>query len=142
MDVETGYWEQTDILINENDIPLGEITSVNSSWNADQPCGEELICVELQIIYTNGDPGCGITAQGLSYQGSDGHYQPDFNGFIEFMVCPDSTFQLGACLTLCCVDPDDYCCSNPYVYTTTIDLSTLPPNPNGCINLGVWTIDN
>ncbi len=90
MNVETGYWEQTDILINENDVLLGEITSVNSSWNADQPCGEELICVELQVIYTNGDPGCGITAKGLSYQGSDGHYQPDFNGFIEFMVCPGS----------------------------------------------------
>ncbi len=143
MNVITGYWEQTGILTNQENVLLGEITSVNSSWNADEPCGEELICVELQVIYTNGDPGCGITAKGLTYQGSDGHYQPDFNGFVEFMVCPDSVFQLGACLTLCCVGgPTDPCCSNPYAYTTTIDMSTITPNPNGCTSLGVWTINN
>ncbi|MGY3793812.1 hypothetical protein [Aquimarina sp. 433] len=131
---ETGYWDISGVLVNQGNVLRGEITSVNSSWNADDPCANALVCVRVQVVYTNGDPGCYVWATGLTYNGFSGHFTPDANGFVEFWVCPDSVFQLNACLCLCVP-------GGP-IYTSIIDLSTVTMNPSGCTDLGVWTINN
>ncbi|MBQ4803156.1 hypothetical protein J8L88_09875 [Aquimarina sp. MMG015] len=131
---DTGYWDISGVLINQGNVLRGEITSVNSSWNADDPCANALVCVRVQVVYTNGDPGCYVWATGLTYNGFSGHFTPDANGFVEFWVCPDSVFQLNACLCLCIP-------GGP-IHTSIIDLSTVTMNPSGCTDLGVWTINN
>jgi len=133
--MDTGYWVQTGVLINTGATLLGELTTINSAWNADEPCADALVCVKLKVEYTNGDFfGCGVSAQGLSYQGFDGAYFPDANGYVSLMVCPNSAFELLACKPQC-----EPC---PHWYSTIIDLSTVttPPDPDGCIDLGTWSI--
>jgi len=136
-DLATGYWELVGVLENQGNVLLGEVTSVSSALNADEPCSEALICVRIEVVFTNGNPGCGVGAEGLSYQGFDGIHSIGADGHVDLMVCPDSVFELQSCFPLCIP------CPGP-VYTTTIDLSTVtdPPGPDGCIDLGVWTINN
>jgi hypothetical protein len=136
-DEVTGYWELEGVLQNDGAVLLGEVTSIDSSWNADEPCSEALICVKVQVVFTNGNPGCGVAAEGISYQGFDGLHSIDASGYVELMVCPDSVFELQSCFPLCIP------CPGP-VYTTIIDLTTIttPPGPDGCIDIGVWTINN
>ncbi len=131
---ETGYWNLSGVLINQGNVLVGEITSVNSAWNADDPCANSLVCVRVKVEYTNGDPGCYVWATGLSYNGFSGHFTPDANGYVELWVCPNSVFRLEACLCLCG--------SGVGIYTSMIDLSTVTMNPSGCTDLGVWTINN
>ncbi|KGL59150.1 hypothetical protein [Polaribacter sp. Hel1_85] len=132
---ETGYWSERSFLRNNGSTLQGVVTSVNSAWNADDPCSDVLVCVKIKVVFTNGNPGCGIGAKGISYQGYDGLYSPDINGYVQFMVCPDSVFELGACHPVCLT------CPGP-VYQKTIDLSTVTMNPSGCTDLGTWVIQN
>lgn len=144
MSNDSGYWiRRTSLQLIENRL-LGEITSVNSAWNADAPCSDTLVCVKVKVVFANGNPGCGISATGVSYQGFDGIYQPDPSGYVQLMVCPNSVFTLGACHLTCCgpgTPQSDPCCNGP-LYQKTIDLSTIPINPSGCTDLGTWTIQN
>jgi hypothetical protein len=143
-DTEIGYWTLAGQLNTVQNTLQGEITTVNSTWNADEPCSEDLICVKVKIEYANGNPGCQVGVEGVTYEGSDGLYIPDANGYVEFSVCPDSVFELGACWIPCCgpnVPPSDTCCNNPQ-YRTTIDLSTVTLNPNDCTDLGTWVVPN
>lgn len=134
LNTATGYWDISGTLVNQGNVLRGEITSVNSAWNADEPCANTLVCVRVQVLYTNGDPGCYIWATGLSYNGFSGHFVPDANGFVELWVCPNSIFQLNACLCLCTP-------GGP-IHTNMIDLTSVTMNPSGCTDLGVWTINN
>jgi len=136
-DMETGYWELEGELVNTGSVLLGEVTSINSAWNADEPCGEALICVKIKVVFTNGNPGCGVAAEGLSYQGFDGLHSIGADDYVYLMVCPDSSFELQSCFPLCIP------CPGP-LYTTMIDLTTVttPPGPDGCIDLGAWIIVN
>lgn len=131
-DERTGFWILKDMLQNRNNILLGQMSSVNRSWNADRPCSQNLVCVKIKVIFTNGDPGCGVAAQGLSYRAYDGPNAINSNGYVSFNVCPDGVFKL-----LSPVAP----CPGPY-FSTIIDLSTVTMNPSGCTDLGVWTINN
>ncbi len=132
-----GLWVLEGELVNTGSVLLGEVTSIDSSWNADEPCAEELICVKVKVIFTNGNPGCGVAAEGLTYQGFDGINTIGADDYVYLDVCPDSVFELQSCFPLCIP------CPGP-VYTTTIDLTTIttPPGPDGCIDLGTWTIVN
>ncbi len=144
LDPEVGFWSLSSNLDLVGSQLQGVITSVNSSWNADDPCSDQLICVKVKIEWTNGDPGCGIGATGVTYQGFDGLYSPDENGEVQLLVCPDAVFELGACWSLCCgpgVPASDPCCNNPQ-HKRNIDMSTVTLNPNGCTDLGTWTINN
>ncbi len=125
----SGYWSSTGVLTTVNNTLQGSITSVNNGYNADRPCANELICVRIRIEYTNGDPGCGIGAMGLTYRGFDGLYVPDENGYIQFWVCPNNLFQLRACRS----KKDTY---NKIIYPST-SMSNVK-----CMDLGVWTINN
>jgi len=131
----TGYWSLSGTLVNNGNQLQGAINTVNSAWNADEPCAEELICVEVNIQYANGNFGCGIGASGITYQGFDGLHSPDQNGNVQLMVCPDSVFELQACFLLCIG------CPGP-VYTQLIDLQDFTPNPTGCTDIGTWIIPN
>ncbi len=126
----SGYWSSVGVLTAVNNALQGSITSVNNSYNADIPCANELICVKIKIEYTNGNPGCGIGAKGLSYRGRDGFYYPNQNGYVRFWVCPDSAFQLQACR------------SANAEFNQIFDISNAIIPPSGCIDLGVWTINN
>jgi hypothetical protein len=144
LDRESGYWTLTGVLNNFQNTLQGEITTVNSTWNADDPCSEALVCVKVKVIFQNGNPGCGVGATGLTYQGFDGIHTIGPDDYVELMVCPDSVFELGACWIFCCgpgVPPSDPCCNNPQ-HRTNIDLSTVTMNPNGCTDLGTWVINN
>lgn len=136
-DMEVGYWVLEGELINTGEVLLGEVTTINSAWNADEPCAETLICVKVKVIFTNGNPGCGVAAEGISYQGFDGINTIGADDYVYLDVCPDSVFELQSCFPLCIP------CPGP-VYTTIIDLTTIttPPGPDGCIDLGTWTIVN
>jgi len=131
-DERTGFWVLKDVLQNRNNVLLGQMTSVNRAWNADRPCSQSLVCVKIKVVFTNGDPGCGVAAQGLSYNAYDGPNTIDSNGYVSFNVCPNGAFKL-----LSPVAP----CPGPY-FSTIIDLSTVTMNPSGCTDLGVWTINN
>ncbi len=126
----SGYWSPVGVLTTVNNTLEGTISSVNNGYNADKPCANRLVCVRIKIEYTNGDPGCGIGAMGLSYRGFDGLYVPDKNGYVRFWVCPNSVFQLRACR------------SEKDTYNRVFDLSNTTTPPMRCIDLGVWTIDN
>lgn len=144
LDRASGYWILSGQLTSFQNTLLGEITTVNSTWNADDPCSEALVCVKVEVIFQNGNPGCGVGAEGITYQGFDGIHSIGSDGYVELMVCPDSVFELGACWLLCCgpgVPSSDPCCNNPQ-HRTTIDLSTVTMNPNGCTDLGTWVINN
>jgi hypothetical protein len=144
LDRDSGYWILSGQLNSFQNTLLGEITTVNSTWNADDPCSEALVCVKVEVIFQNGNPGCGVGATGITYQGFDGIHTIAPDNTVELMVCPDSVFELGACWVLCCgpgVPPTDPCCNNPQ-HRTTIDLSTVTMNPNGCTDLGTWVINN
>lgn len=146
LDTETGYWIQKGILVSTGETLTGVITSVNSAWNADDPCANSLVCVKVKVVFTNGNPGCGVGATGVSYNGFDGIHTIDANGYVQLMVCPSEVFELGACWILCCgpgVPLTDPCCNNPQE-RTTIDMSTITtlPGPDGCIDIGTWTIVN
>jgi len=141
---EKGVWILKGSLQNVKNLLLGEITSVNSAWNADQPCSETLVCVKVKVQFANANQGCGVGATGLSYQGFDGIYTPDLDDYVELMVCPDSVFELGACWILCCgpgVPLTDPCCNNPQ-YSTIIDMSTITLDPTGCTDIGTWIVPN
>lgn len=144
LDRDSGYWILAGQLTSFQNTLLGEITTVNSTWNADDPCSDALVCVKVEVIFQNGNPGCGVGAEGITYQGFDGIHSIGPDGYVELMVCPDSVFELGACWLLCCgpgVPSSDPCCNNPQ-HRTTIDLSTVTMNPNGCTDLGTWVINN
>lgn len=144
LDRASGYWILAGQLTNFQNTLQGEITTVNSTWNADDPCSEALVCVKVKVIFQNGNPGCGVGAEGITYQGFDGIHSIGPDDYVELMVCPDSVFELGACWLLCCgpgVPSSDPCCNNPQ-HRTTIDLSTVTMNPNGCTDLGTWVINN
>ena len=139
---ETAYWAEVSVLENTGNQLQGEINTVNSSWNADEPCSDQLICVKVKIEWANGDPGCGIGATGVTYQGFYGWQRPDANDEVELMVCPDAVFELGACWYLCCGPGNPpSCCDNPQ-YKKNIDMSTVTLNPNGCTDLGTWVVPN
>lgn len=142
---ETGYWEEKSTLYNENNQLQGVITTVNAAWNADNPCGTQLVCVKVNIQYAGSNFGCYIGATGISYQGFDGFHTPDVNGDVFLMVCPNSVFELGACMTLCCgpgTAPTDPCCASSFAYTTNIDMSSIILNPTGCTDIGTWVVPN
>ena len=128
----TGYWSLSGELVNNGNQLQGAINTVNSAWNADEPCADQLICVEVNIQYANGNFGCGIGALGLTYQGFDGRHSPDQNGNVQLMVCPNSVFELQAC----------FIAGSGPVYTQLIDLNNFTPNPSGCTNIGTWVIQN
>ncbi|TCI92291.1 hypothetical protein [Tenacibaculum sp. M341] len=144
-DTEIGYWIEAGELINiQNNVLQGEITTVNSSWNADEPCSETLVCVKVKVLFANGNPGCGVGATGVTYDGFDGIHSIGPDDYVELMVCPDSVFELGACWILCCgpgVPSSDPCCNNPQ-YRTTIDMSTITLDPSGCTDIGTWIVPN
>lgn len=143
-DAAVGYWVLEGELRNIENTLQGEITSVNSAWNADEPCSETLICVKVKVIFQNGNPGCGVGATGVSYQGFDGLHSIGADDYVELMVCPDSVFELGACWLVCCgpgTSPSDPCCNNPQ-YKTNIDMSTITINPSGCTDIGTWVVPN
>ncbi len=133
-----GYWQLNGVLENNGDVLLGEVTSINSAWNADQPCSSSLVCIKFKVTYTNGtpSPGCYFAAKGLSYNGFDGLQTIGSDGYVRLNVCPNSAFELQACV-VCPICP-----GSPY--TTTIDLSTIstPPGPDGCIDIGTFTVNN
>ncbi len=144
LNANTGYWSLEGVLNNVNNQLLGEITTINSTWNADDPCADQLVCIKVNIQYASGTLACGIGATGLTYQGFDGLHFPDINGDVQLMVCPNSVFELGACWLLCCgpgVPLTDPCCNNPQ-YKKTIDLSTITMNPSGCTDIGTWVVQN
>ncbi len=133
LDRDTGYWTLTGMLVKDGNVLKGKITSVNSAWNADDPCADQLVCVRIRVAYTTYvNPPYNIGATGITYNGFDGHHTPDANGYVELWVCPNSVFELGSAWIGG---------SNP-LYTTTIDLNTVTMNPNGCTDLGTWTIQN
>jgi len=141
---EEGVWIFKGSLQNIDNTLQGQITSVNTAWNADEPCSQSLVCVEAEVLYQSGNIGCGVGATGVTYQGFDGIHTTDLDNHVELMVCPDSIFELGACWILCCgpgVPPTDPCCNNPQ-YRTTIDISTITLNPTGCTDIGTWVIPN
>jgi|GEM_PF-1573941 len=141
---ETGYWSLSGTLTNNGNQLQGAINTVNSAWNADKPCADQLICVEVNVQFASGNPGCGVGATGITYQGFDGIHSIDQYGNVQLMVCPNSVFELGACWILCCgpgVPPSDPCCNNPQ-YRQTIDMSTIPINPSGCTDIGTWIVPN
>lgn len=129
---ETGLWDLEGTLTNDGNRLLGEITNTGA-WNADQPCADSLICVKVKIEDPN-NLGCGVAAEGLSYAGFDGLYTPDADGYVYLNVCPNSVFELQACFPLCIP------CPGP-VYTAVIDLSTIPINPSGCTDIGVFVLN-
>ena len=139
LNTETGYWDLSGVLTNTNNFLVGEVTSVNSSWNADDPCSSTLVCVRIKIEYAGGvnNPcyGARTGAQGLSYQGHDGDYFADASGYVQFSVCPNSAFELQNCFLPCS-------CPNGGGYRNTkmIDLSTVTMPTTGCYDLGTWTI--
>ncbi|WP_298512427.1 hypothetical protein [uncultured Kordia sp.] len=145
LNTETGYWNlESRLKINDRNELRGVVTTVNSAWNADEPCSETPVCIKLKVIYQNGNPGCGVAASGVSYQGSDGIYTPDQNNEVQFWVCPDSVIELGTCFLVCCgpgVPPTDPCC-NGAIYKKVIDLSTITMNPSGCTDIGTWIVQN
>ncbi len=135
---QTGYWSERGFLTNNGSTLQGVVTTVNSAWNADDPCSQQLVCVKIKIQYANisgGPSGCRFSATGLSYQGFDGFYYPDSNGDIQFMVCPDSAFKIEGCFLTCTNCPGA-------IYSKMIDLSTITMNPSGCTDLGTWVIQN
>lgn len=140
LNVETGYWSERGFLRNNGSTLQGVVTSVNSAWNADEPCSSTtpLMCVKIKVEFTSGNPGCGVDVNGVSYQGYDGRYLPDVNGYVQFMVCPDSVFDLGTCYPVCTSCPP----GSGAVYKKTIDLSTITMNTSGCTDLGTWVIQN
>ncbi len=143
-DSKVGYWILEGKLKNIENTLQGEITSVNSTWNADDPCNDTLVCVKVKVLFQNGNPGCGVGVSGISYQGFDGPHSIGADDYVELMVCPNSVFELGACWIVCCgpgSNPSDPCCNNPQ-YKTTIDLSTVTMNPNGCTDIGTWIVPN
>lgn len=144
LNTKTGFWALEGVLNNINNQLQGEITTVNRAWNADDPCADQLVCIKVNVQFTNGNPGCGIGATGITYQGFDGLHSPDINGDVQLMVCPNSVFELGACWVTCCgpgVPLSDPCCNNPQ-YRKTIDLSTITINPTGCTDIGTWVVQN
>jgi len=141
---EKGVWILEGRLQNIDNTLQGEITSVNAAWNADEPCSQELVCVEVEVLYNSANFGCGVGAMGLTYQGFDGIHTPGPDDHVELTVCPDSVFELGACWMLCCgpgVPLSDPCCNNP-LYRTTIDLSSIALAPTGCTDIGTWVVPN
>jgi len=143
---DTGLWDLRSTLRQMRSMLLGEVTTVNSAWNADEPCADALVCVKIQVDWVNGNPGCGYGATGETYNGFDGIHGEDPDGYVRFQVCPNEVFQLGACWILCCgpgVPLSDPCCNNPQE-RTYIDMSavTATPDPSdGCIDLGIWVIN-
>lgn len=139
----TGYWELQGTVSNVGNVLQGVVTTVNSAWNADEPCADALVCIKVRILTAAGAPAsCLARVEGVSYNGFDGIYSPDANGDVEFFVCPGEVFELGACYIFCCgpgVPLTDPCCNNPQ-FRTTIDMSTIPLNPSGCTDIGVWNL--
>jgi len=141
---EKGVWVLEGSLQNIDNTLQGEITSVNSAWNADKPCSQALVCVEVEVLYQSGYLGCGVGATGLTYQGFDGIHSPGPDNHVELMVCRDSVFELGACWLLCCVPGvplSDPCCNNPQ-YRTTIDMGIITLATSGCTDIGTWVVPN
>jgi len=141
---EKGVWVLEGSLQNIDNTLQGEITSVNSAWNADEPCSQTLLCVEVEVLWQSVNFGCGVGATGVTYQGFDGIHITGPDNHVELMVCPNSVFELGACWILCCgpgVPLSDPCCNNPQ-YRTTIDIGTITLNPAGCTDIGTWVIPN
>ena len=126
----TGYWSSIGVLTTVNGRLQGSITTINGGYNADKPCANRLVCVKVKIEYKNGDPKCSVGLKGLSYRGFSGLYIPNEDGYVRFWGCPDSVIQLRACR------------SNDPAFNQIFDLSNFPLDSSGCIDLGVWTINN
>jgi hypothetical protein len=136
LDRDNGYWVLEGNLQNTQGMLLGEITEVNETWNADEECSEELICVKAKILTAEGFPtGCFIHVVGLTYDGYDGYYTTDSSGNVELMVCPDSTFEIQSCLNSADFEPP----TPQYTVIIQIEPSDIDPNSD-CTDLGTWIL--
>lgn len=136
LDRDSGYWVLEGELTNMQGMLLGKVTGVNEIWNAEKACGEGLIGVKVRLLTPEGFParGCDIRAVGLTYDGTDGPYFANSDGRVEFMVCPDSVFELQACTYS--VNGET---PAPY-YSVKIQLESSDINPGGYTNLGNWIL--
>jgi len=148
LDITSGFWFRDSILRldKQSNKLLGEVTSISTALNADEPCATNSVCVTIRVVDNNGNPEVrAVAAKGLSYDGFDGFYVTDNAGFANFNVCPNEVFQVYDDIIPCCdgsaipgTPEHDFCCVNGgQVKGPIIDLSTvvLDPPPN-CTLLG------
>lgn len=148
LDLSTGYWIREGILSFDkvSYSMLGEVTSISSAWNADQPCSEALVCVRIRVVDELGNPSPRyVGAIGLSYNGYYSPVSPDAQGYAELYVCPNSVFQITDDIIPCCNNqipgtPEyQFCCENGgLVRGPIIDMSTVTLTPP-CTDIGQVT---
>jgi hypothetical protein len=143
----TGLWDKKGELIfdKQTNTLQGQVTSISTAWNADDPCTQAPVCVQFQFVDAQGNPKIHFAAvKGVSYQGFNGWYQTDVNGYVNFWVCPNQVFKVVTDLVPCCNpgsvpgSPEhDFCCINGgMTYGPVIDMSTVTLNPSGCTFIG------
>ncbi len=151
LNTSTGLWDKKGELLfdKQTNTLLGQVTSISSAWNADDPCTQNPVCVQFQFVDVQGNPIIQMVAvKGVSYSGFGGWFQTDANGFANFQVCPNQVFKVVTGLIPCCGPEDipgtpqhDACCINGgMIYGPVIDMNTVTLNPSGCTFLGQVTL--
>lgn len=147
LNTTTGLWDKKGELVvdKQTNTLFGQVTSISTAWNADEPCTQAPVCVQFQFVDAQGNPEIHfVAAKGVSYKGFNGWYQTDANGYVNFWVCPNQVFKIVTDLVPCCnpgsipgTPEHDFCCENGgMTYGPTIDMSTVTLNPSGCTFLG------
>jgi hypothetical protein len=147
LNITSGLWDRKGELIfdKKTNTLLGQVTSISTAWNADAPCTQTPVCVQFQFVDALGNPKIQFAAvKGVSYQGFNGWYQTDMNGYVNFLVCPNQVFKVVTGLVPCCnagsipgTPEHDFCCVNGgMTYGPTIDMSTVTLNPSSCTFIG------
>lgn len=147
LNTNSGLWVNSGVLTyNEKaNTLLGEVTSISSAWNADDPCASALVCIRIQVVdgLNTPRPYFGVGAVGLSYSGYTGIFQTDANGFVDLYVCPNQAIKFVGDIITCC-DAGDipgtpeyiFCCENHgQAQGPIVDLSLVTLTPP-CTSLG------
>lgn len=147
LNTDSGLWVNNGILTYDkpSNTLLGQVTTISSAWNADDPCATALVCVRIQVVDGSGNPRpyFGVGAKGVSYLGYTGISYTDANGFVDLFVCPNQVIKFVGDIIPCC-DPGDipgtaqhtFCCINSgQAQGPTVDLS-LVTLTTPCTSLG------